>query len=89
VSPSDGTIVFTAHGLPPIPADRVYQLWAVVGNAAISGGIFTADASGRGQLVTELAPMDGVPAAIAVTLEPAGGVPQPTGPKYLLGTPGN
>jgi hypothetical protein len=28
------------------------------------------------------------PVAVAVTLEPDGGVPAPTGSRYLLGTPG-
>jgi hypothetical protein len=28
------------------------------------------------------------PLAVAVTLEPAGGVPAPTGDRYLVGAPG-
>jgi len=29
------------------------------------------------------------PDALAVTVEPEGGVPAPTGPKYMLGVPAN
>ena len=89
LSPADGTLIFTAQGLPAVPAGRVYQLWAIVGSTAVSAGVFVPDSNGRSQLVTQLAPLAARPAAMAVTLEPEGGVPQPTGPKYLVGAPAN
>jgi anti-sigma-K factor RskA len=45
------------------------------------------DASGRSNGVFATPPDIDPPIAVAVTLEPAGGVPQPTGAFYLLGTP--
>ena len=51
----------------------------------MSAGVFSVDASGTGSL--SVAPLPGVSAvnAFAVTLEPAGGLPAPSGEMYLLG----
>lgn len=89
VSRAQNAIIFTARDLPTLPAARVYQLWAVVGGRAISAGTFVPDERGRSQLVASVPPFAEQPAALAVTLEPEGGVPAPTGPKYLLGVPAN
>lgn len=86
VSASRG-MVMAAEGLPELPAGRTYQLWAIVGSTPVSAGTFTRDSSGLARLVS--ASRVESPAALAVTVEPAGGVPAPTGPKYLLGTPVN
>jgi hypothetical protein len=88
LSPSRGTLVLSATGLPAPPPGRVYQLWAIIGSQAVSAGTFTPGADGLSRVITTVA-FNGPPAALAVTLEPAGGVPQPTGPKYLVGVPAN
>ena len=88
LSPSRGTLVLSASGLPAPPPGRVYQLWAIVGSQAVSAGVFTPGADGLSRVITTVA-FNGPPAALAVTLEPEGGVPQPTGPKYLVGVPAN
>jgi anti-sigma-K factor RskA len=88
LSPSRGTLVLSATGLPAPPAGRTYQLWAIVGSQAVSAGVFTPDADGLSRVIATVA-FNGPPVALAVTLEPEGGVPQPTGPKYLLGVPAN
>lgn len=81
-------MVFTASNLPPLPAGTVYQVWVVTGPAPVSAGLVTPDGSGGG-LTFFSTPADiPPPTAVAVTLEPAGGVPAPTGQFYLLGTPG-
>lgn len=82
VSPSRG-LVMAAEGLPVLPPGRVYQLWAIIGSTPVSAGVFERDGEGRATLLHH-APIAS-PAALAVTVEPAGGVPAPTGPKYLLG----
>jgi hypothetical protein len=86
-SPSRG-IVFATAGLPRLPADKVYQLWIVPrGASPVSVGLLSQDQDGR---TTDVAAMPGEVTegtAFAVTLEPAGGVPAPTGPMYLLGSP--
>jgi len=78
--------VFVATGLPAAPEGKTYQLWAIAGGSApVSAGVFTVDASGAGSL--SVRPLPGVATvnAFAVTLEPAGGLPAPSGEMYLLG----
>ena len=87
VSASQNTIIFSARDLPALPAAQVYQLWAIANGQPISAGTFVPDARGRFQLVADVPTLNTRPAALAVTVEPQGGVPSPTGPKYLLGAP--
>lgn len=85
VDPLDRRAVFYAYNLPPAEAGRIYQLWFIAGGVPVSAGIFDADARGRASLHVEgVAPIDSIQ-AWAVTVEPAGGVPQPTGPMVLKG----
>jgi anti-sigma-K factor RskA len=83
-------LVFTASNLPPPPPGRAYQLWVLTRQPApISAGMLTPDASGRVNARFDT-PLDlPAPVAMAVTLEPAGGVPSPTGEKYLVGAVGS
>jgi len=80
-------LVFTAANLPPPPAGKSYQVWVVTAQAPISAGLLTPDPSGVGtqyyMTPADIAP----PVAVAVTLEPAGGVPAPTGERFLVGMP--
>jgi anti-sigma-K factor RskA len=80
-------LVFTAANLPPAPEGKSYQVWVVTAQAPISAGLLTPDSSGVGtqyyMTPSDIAP----PVAVAVTLEPAGGVPAPTGERYLVGMP--
>jgi anti-sigma-K factor RskA len=70
--------------LPAPPSDKDYQLWYVTKNAKISAAVFRTDEQGRTVLKLTLPPdaLAGL-AATAVTLEPRGGSPQPTGKFYL------
>ena len=77
-------MVFTASNLPPLPAGRTYQLWVVTAKAPISAGLLTPDAAGNVSDTFNTQP-DLQPVAIAVTIEPAGGLPAPTGDMYLVG----
>jgi anti-sigma-K factor RskA len=81
-------LVFYASQLPALPANRVYQLWLIRsrGQAIASAGIFQPDSAHRATvqlsdpaLLTNLT-------TLAVTDEPAGGSPQPTGNKWLIGS---
>jgi anti-sigma-K factor RskA len=78
-------LVFAASALPPLPAGRIYQLWVVTANRPISAGLIRPDGSGSVSASFETPPDIPVPVAMAVTIEPDGGVPAPTGDKYLVG----
>lgn len=82
-------MVFTASNLPPLMPGRVYQLWVIPpdqGNP-ISVGLLEPDASGTLTRVFQTPADLPPPTAVAVSEEPAGGVPQPTGQLYLAGKP--
>jgi anti-sigma-K factor RskA len=80
-------LVFTASGLPPLPAGKAYQLWILTpAPPPVSAGVFKTDPGG-GVVAVFRAPVDlAKPSAVAVTIEPEGGVPAPTGDRYLVGT---
>src|SRR5688500_3427615 len=79
-------MVFNASNLPPLPAGRTYQLWVVTAQAPISAGLLTPDLQGSVSEIFNTPPDIPQPVAMAVTIEPAGGVPAPTGDRYLVGT---
>jgi anti-sigma-K factor RskA len=79
-------LVFTASNLPPLPPGRTYQLWVLTAQPApISAGLLKPDANGRVSATFETRPDLPTPVAMAVTDEPEGGMPGPTGQKYLVG----
>jgi anti-sigma-K factor RskA len=80
-------LVFTASNLPTTPTGKTYQLWVLTKETSpISAGLFKPDQQGRVDAVfgtpVDLPP----PIGMAVTIEPEGGVPAPTGDKYLAGS---
>ncbi|MFL6200538.1 MAG: anti-sigma factor domain-containing protein [Thermoanaerobaculia bacterium] len=84
VSPERGKAVFYAFDLPALAPDKTYQLWWIEGGKPVSAGIFNVDERGTGSVRVERAPT-GATDAWAVTVEPAGGVPAPTGEMVLKG----
>jgi anti-sigma-K factor RskA len=79
-------LLFYASNLPALPSGRTYQLWLVpTQGSPISAGVFHVDSLGNGEVLLPKLPRNITAKAFAVTLEPAGGVPQPTGPKVLIG----
>ena len=68
---------FTPSALPPAPAGRQYQLWAILPDVAdpVDMGVLTFDANTAGLIEV---PFIENPAAFAITLEPAGGSTSPT-----------
>lgn len=79
-------LVITASNLPALPTGRVYQLWVLTAQPApTSAGLFRPGADGKVAAAFHTPPDIPAPVAVAVTLEPEGGVPAPTGAKYLVG----
>lgn len=82
-SPTRG-VALAADALPSLPQGRVYQLWLVTADAKVGAGLLRPDAGGR---LLGASQTTGVrPVAIALTIEPEGGVSSPTGAIYLLGS---
>lgn len=79
-------LVFTASDLPALPPGRTYQLWVVTARSPISAGLVRPDDTGRVNAVFQTPADIPPPVAMAVTIEPEGGVPAPTGDRYLIGT---
>jgi anti-sigma-K factor RskA len=78
-------LVFTASNLPPLPAGRTYQLWIVTAESPIGAGLLKPKTDGGVNVVYSMPTGVTRPVAFAVTVEPEGGVPAPTGDKYLVG----
>ncbi|MEM7573144.1 MAG: anti-sigma factor [Bacteroidota bacterium] len=86
-NPDKQASLFAPSGLPAIPADRQYQLWAIVDGATISLGVFDAPVDGD-QVLLNL-PFEANVDAFAITLEPRGGSINPTlAEMYVIGQAG-
>ncbi len=86
VDPGTHRAVFYASNLDPLDADQTYQLWFIADGTPVSAGTFAVDSEGSGSVLVEQVAAAESLEAWAVTIEPAGGVPQPTGPMVLLGS---
>jgi anti-sigma-K factor RskA len=78
--------LLVAQGLPPAPEGKAYELWAIAGKSPpVPAGVFSVDTKGVGSLRVAPIRVDGAVDTFAVTLEPAGGAPAPSGTMYLAG----
>jgi anti-sigma-K factor RskA len=75
---------FYAFNMPPLPTGKTYQLWAIM-DKPVSAGTFHLDAGQKGRLLIRSVPDIAHIGKFAVSLEPEGGRPQPTGEIYLIG----
>ena len=74
------------HDLPANPDDKSYQLWIIRADQPkpMSAGIFDVTESGKASIVIENLPVGTELKALAVTLEPKGGVAQPTNTRFYV-----
>ncbi len=71
--------------LEPAPPNKSYQLWLIPAQGdPINAGVFN-PAAGKSSSWMSKFPPGTAPKMFAVTIEPAGGMPHPTGPKVLVG----
>ena len=81
-SPTRGEGFLLASGMDAAPAGSVYELWLIDDDGAHPAGLFDADDRG---LVAHAITGDVLQAAaIGVTVEPAGGSPQPTSDPIMV-----
>jgi anti-sigma-K factor RskA len=86
ISASIGSAALRVSGLPALPPDKVYELWWIGKRSGpIKAGVFTLDARGEATTMPPPPPINDRLLASAVTIEPLGGVPKPTGALYLKG----
>jgi anti-sigma-K factor RskA len=78
--------LFYTANLAPVTSNKTYQLWFVpkAGNP-VSASVFNTDRSGVAEIDIPVPESIDELKAAAVTTEPAGGLPQPSGPFALLG----
>ena len=78
--------VVVAGNLQMLPPGKQYELWVFDKGKPVPAGVFDCDPSGR--VLFESPDMSMVTLAqnFAVTIEPRGGMPQPTGPIVLIGS---
>ncbi|HEY4561351.1 MAG TPA: anti-sigma factor [Thermoanaerobaculia bacterium] len=85
VNPSTRDALFYAFDLPALPADKTYELWFIAAGKPVAAGTFDVDPRGTGTVRVERVTDASQIQAWAVTIEPRGGVPQPTGAMVLKG----
>jgi anti-sigma-K factor RskA len=87
-NPNASKGVFYVNSLPPLPAEKSYQLWVIGPQGPVSAGVF--DTTQEGSAVVTISKIDSpVPNVLqfAVTIEPRGGLPKPSGSIVLAGKP--
>jgi len=92
--PESKKALLYGFNMPPLPHGKTYQLWAILDKPIsagilttdhISAGIFGTDTGHKSRLVIRRIPELAHITKFAVSLEPEGGRPQPTGAVYLVG----
>jgi anti-sigma-K factor RskA len=78
-------LALSLENLPQLQPGRTYQVWLLTAGMPVSAGLLTPDAAGRSTGVYAVPAGDVMPTGIALTEEPAGGLPQPTGMPILVG----
>jgi anti-sigma-K factor RskA len=78
--------ILWVSGLPPLPLEQSYELWAFVGDQPVPAGTFDAHEGGATVIpISRQENLGEAPVKFAVSVEPKGGVPKPTGAIVLVG----
>lgn len=80
------SLVFIANNMPPLPAQRAYELWLIPTNGApIPAGVFKPDAHGSATVIEPPLPAGVEAKSFAITIESEQGSAAPTGPIVMSG----
>jgi anti-sigma-K factor RskA len=82
VSRAEQKVIFTAAGLPPLPASKVYELWLMGPPRIREAGLLPAPSAGKTAPLLASGLITGD--KVGVTVEPAGGTSQPTTTPILV-----
>jgi anti-sigma-K factor RskA len=84
--PKSGTLVFLASNMPPLPPQKIYELWLIpAGGAPIAAGLFRPDPHGSAAVIKPPLPVGVEAQTFAITIEPESGSPAPTSQPIMLG----
>jgi hypothetical protein len=83
VAPDHQHWYLSLRGLAPAPPGQAYQLWWDADAGMVSGGTFEVEPGRAVELTSDTMPRG--TGAVVITLEPAGGSPQPRGLQVLAG----
>jgi anti-sigma factor RsiW len=86
VGPDGDNGVIVVDDLPPLDAAHEYQVWLTRDGETIPGPFFPVDESGYRGMRIEAPESLLTYAGVIVTVEPAGGSPEPTGEQVLTGS---
>ena len=78
--------ILTVSEIPPLEKGMTYQFWVVENGEPHSMGTFVVDQDGNTMIEINCMPEHGGEMKFYVTLEPEGGMPEPTGARYLVGS---
>jgi anti-sigma-K factor RskA len=84
-SPEESMAVLVVSGLEPLPPERDYQLWFLREGKPVGSAVFDVPDNGEGQILVRVPGQLGQYELAAITPEPVGGSPGPTGPIIIAG----
>ncbi|HLW01766.1 MAG TPA: anti-sigma factor [Ktedonobacterales bacterium] len=84
-APDEHMAVLVVSGLEPLPPERDYQLWFLRDGEPTGSAVFDVQHNGEGQILVHAPRQLGHFDLAAITPEPAGGSPGPTGPIIIAG----
>ncbi len=84
-TPGTGRATLVVRGLAELASGFEYQVWRIQGDTPTSAGLFkpSSDPDRTVTVLADFGPTD----TVAVSIEPTGGSPSPTGDIVLLGSP--
>ncbi len=85
IHPDEDFAVAYLYRLPPTPEGKEYQLWVEIDGQPISVGVFNIEENGEALVKMQSIPKPTSIASFKVTIEPTGGLSQPSGMLYLTG----